>query len=403
MEDKNLNSKWMPSAVPFFVFGFLYYLLIPPFAFLWLNDNTIVAIASDYIRSEFFDVYYAIDCVVVAISWFAGYLYAQRISYKINSPLDIAANRNYIAWLLIISLGILVAYNILTAISAGTVLFSGYGEEYNTSLLGTLATALFTTVIFHNFFTNLKIKQVFIRLFIIISILMLGLGSRMFFVLGSISLLVGYISNHPRSLNRAFIYLIFGLLFFLMIILGVMRQGADFTLDSLIDIAIAEPVFTSTSGGIYFNNIGARPLLQIPYDLIASFVNFIPSTFYPAKMELIISINKNDDISSPFGASSLLLNIYSNFGVVYPLFMMCIGFFYGYLRKKGKSSHFFKAVYFSVLPLLMFHFFREGYITVIKVMFFNSLIFPFLCLYILLLISRKSNVQSAKIINNSML
>ena len=67
-----------------------------------------------------------------------------------------------------------------------------------------------------------------------------------------------------------------------------------------------------------------------------------------------------------------------------------IGFLYGYLNKLAKFSIFYRAVYFSLLPLLMFHFFREGFITVIKVMFFNGFILPaIIVLFLYLLFVKK--------------
>jgi len=132
-------------------------------------------------------------------------------------------------------------------------------------------------------------------------------------------------------------------------------------------------------------------VLNIPVDIAAAFINFIPSFLYPEKMLLISKLTFDENKESPFGASALFSNLYSNFGVFYPIYIFFIGYFYGFLRAKSFWSPFFRAVYFSLLPLLMFHFFREGFITFIKVLIFNGLIFPFLLLSLFYLCFKTNN------------
>jgi hypothetical protein len=164
----------------------------------------------------------------------------------------------------------------------------------------------------------------------------------------------------------------------------------ELSTDALIFIFFAEPLFTSTSGAIYIDNMNGRPLLSFPIEILASFINFIPTVIFPEKLELIELLTYNEAKASPFGASSIIVNIYSNFGILYPIYFFLIGLFYGYLKKLAKFSRFYKAVYFSLLPLLMFHFFREGFITVIKVIFFNGFILPLVIVMFLFLLFYKN-------------
>ena len=102
----------------------------------------------------------------------------------------------------------------------------------------------------------------------------------------------------------------------------------------------------------------------------------MPSVVFPGKIEVINQLTFNSAAESPLGGKSLIVNLYFNFGMFYPIYLIAIGSYFGFLSKKASSSVFYRATYFSALPLLLFLFFREGLITVVKVMFFNGLIVP---------------------------
>ena len=72
----------------------------------------------------------------------------------------------------------------------------------------------------------------------------------------------------------------------------------------------------------------------------------------------------------------MIANVYPNFGFFYPLYIGFIGGYYGYLYKRAHKSVFYRAVYFSALPILVFFFYREPIFTLVKVMFFNGLLVP---------------------------
>lgn len=353
----------------------MYYFLAPYFALQWIDGVILIDAARQFFKDDFFDFFYFLDCVVVLISWCGGYFLAKRIVIRGAPSLDFFARNHTLSWLLILFLYLFLIFHTVSSYFSGASFFSGY-ENYDIAVLGPLATTLYISVLFFHFFVDKSIKRAFLLIFLISSILMIGLGSRMFFILGSITLVIGYVSRNPDALKKIYFYLSLILLFSFVVLVGIFRGTDEISSEMFIGIAFAEPLYIATSASTYLANIGERPFLSFPSDLIASLINFIPSAIYPDKLNFIESIVLDVNKFSPFGGSSLLVNLYSNFGVAYPIFVFLIGLFYGYLYKRALTSRFFRAVYFSVLPLLMFYFFREGFITVFKVMFYNSLIFP---------------------------
>lgn len=386
--DKELGvSLWIPSAIPFFLFGFVYYLVTPYFTLLLFSDELLVEAALRYISIDYFDVYYFLDLFVILVFYIGGYMIGQccikrdyifidRLSLYKVSPLIIAS-------LLIIVLGMVF----LKIRSTGVALFSGY-ETYDVSVLGPIATLVFTVSLFYNFFVNSLVKKIYLALFFISSIVLLGFGSRMFFLLGLITIMLGVVSKKSYLLRSLRFYVFLGLTFLFVVGVGLWRSGGGGHGSSpMLSIFLIEPLFTATSGSLYIENSGGRPLVNYPNDLLASFVNFVPSFAFPDKMNFINLIIYDSNKYSPFGANALISNLYSNFGVFYPFYVFIIGLIYGFLCAKSHVSSFFRAVYFSLLPVLMFHFYREGFITFIKVFLFNGIFLPFLvlmCLYVFL-------------------
>lgn len=382
MKNNNIACKytvfWIPSAVPFFLFGFLYYLLSPFFVIYYLPNNIIVDVAKNYIDLTYFDFRYFIDLIQILVFWLSGYFLIQKISFKNNISIDRFSFFKFLPKLFSICLSLFLILLIFKLQKAGIRFFSGY-KNYDISILGQISTLVFFLAFCVNFFSNRIIKKYLVILFIISSVLILGLGSRMFFVLGFITVILGYISRHKAIVKNLFFLFFIGFIIVLVISVGLWRQGgiSDFSIEDSIAVFFAEPLFTATSGSIYFENFGGRPLLSFPKDIFASFVNFIPTIFFPNKLLFINSFTNDVNKYSPFGASALFSNIYSNFGIFYPLYFLFIGSFFGYLKKQSNKSEFYRATYFTVLPLLMFHFYRAEFITVIKALFFNGFILPF--------------------------
>jgi hypothetical protein len=368
---------WIPSPLPFFLAGLFYYLVTPFLSLMFLSHQRLIAVAHQHISLEFFDHYYWLDVLVILSFFVLGIRLAGLLSKP--SQLFNAASEFRLSPLLVLSgLSLLLLFLVFKIRSQGLAFFSGY-ESYDKSILGPLSTLVFTLALFYNFFSSPSIKRIFLVLFFISAILLLGFGARMFFLLGVIAVGIGFLSNRRWLLKSKWLYLTIGLIFILLLSVGIWRSGYSQDTDVLglmLSIFAVEPLFTMTSASAYLSNFDPRPLSGFPADVIASFVNFIPSMFYPDKLELINEMLYDPLKASPFGASALLVNLYSNFGGFYPFYIFAVGVLYGTLHKKAMTSLFFRAIYFSLLPVLSFHFFREGFITVLKVIFFNGLFFP---------------------------
>ncbi len=376
------SALWVPSALPFFMFGFCYYLVSPVFVLNIYPENRIFSAALNYVDLEYFGMEYLFDLVVIALSFLLGYLAGERGESAGGGVVDSPAYFKICPALLFIVFFMLLLLFSFRAYSVGVIFFSGY-SQYDISVLGPFATLVFLSALFYNYFQGFCSRLGFLFIFIVSSILMLSLGSRMFFVLGVIAISVGHLSRNKRMLRSPLLYVAAFLFLCFVTGVGVWRSGGDVTPEELLTIFFAEPVLTATSGAIYIENMGGRPILSMPRDIIASIVNFVPSLLFPGKLSLIEGLIYDEYKESPFGASSIIVNIYSNFGMLYPLYFLGVGLFLGMLRRRSGASEFYRAVYFSILPLLMFHFFREGFVTVVKVIFFNGFILPFIMVFVM--------------------
>jgi len=378
------KSLWIPSPLPFFLFGFFYYLITPFFVVTYFPEFSLVKTAEKFIHSSYFDMRYLIDCVLIISSWGCGYFSVLKIKSKVGI-LDRFSKFKIAPILLAFIFLSFLFFLLISSLLKGSTLFSGYAS-YDVAMLGQLSTLVFMSVWFINYFQNRHVTKIYIILFCVASILLLGFGSRMFFVLSVISLTLGYVSRYNKKLFSPSFLLFSSSLLIFVVWVGVWRSDMKLSSDALVFIFFAEPIFTATSGALYLDNFGGRPILSFPVDAFASVINFIPTIIFPEKLQVLNAITYNKYKASPFGASSLIVNLYSNFGVFYPAYLFMMGLMYGYLKKRAESSVFYRTVYFSLLPLLMFHFFREGFITVFKVIFFNGFILPAAtagCLYLL--------------------
>ena len=388
------GRRWIPGAAGFFLFGAVYYFLVPYAAFRWMPDSVMVRAAAPYVGAKFFDAWYWVDCAVIGASWTAGYLLGQRLPVRAGSLADEANEEPLATRVLVLALGLFLLFQVASAVRGGASFFTGY-ETYDIAVLGPLSTTLFSAVLLAIFSRDRVSRIAFLLLFLVTSVLMLGFGSRLFFLLGAVSLLISRVAGNAAILRRPWLYAGLAVLVGIVVPVGLLRQGADVSWQGMADIGVAEPVFTAVSAATFLENGGGRPLLSVPVDVLASFVNFIPSVVWPSKTEVLTAMMDNPHVYSPFGASALLGNLYANFGIFYPVFLAGVGAYYGFLRRKAQGSAFFQAVYFVALPLLMFHFFRENFVTVIKVMLFNALILPWVAIRLALYLSRAVAAQPA--------
>lgn len=372
--NENLGNVWVPSPIPMFLFGVIYYLITPFLSLAFFSDYSLISASLLYFDLSYFDFYYWIDVLSILFFLILGYKISKKIKIRRRSYLDKFDNYKLMPLLLFLLLFFYYLIILVKVISSG-LMFSGY-TTYDTAILGPASTLTFTSAFLYIFFKIPMIKKLFLMLFILNSITLLGLGSRMYFTLGSISIMLGFISLNRNLLTSIRLYLFIAMSLVFIVGIGVWRSSSKIDSEALISIFLAEPLFTSTTGALYIENSNGRPVFSIPTDILASIINFIPSAFYPAKGEIISALTYDINKEAPFGASSVIVNLYSNFGFLYPIYLILIGFYLGMVKRKANYSPFYKAVYFSTLPAFIFLFYRESFITFFKIIFFNGLFFP---------------------------
>lgn len=201
----------------------------------------------------------------------------------------------------------------------------------------------------------------------------------MFFVLSLMALTLGLAPRNRKLLRNVASYIFVAVTCLILIAVGVAGQGGiEFGSDQLIAVLLAEPYFTSVSGSLYREHSGGRPIYGLPRDLLSSVIHFIPSAIIFGKIAFMCEIKFASNVQSRFWTKALLVSPYSNCGIFYPTFFASVGCCYGFLCKKARQSVFYRATYFSALPVLTFFFFRGEFSTVTKVRLFNGLAVPLL-------------------------
>jgi hypothetical protein len=377
------NSKLIGPSI-FFVLGFIYYFFTPYLALTYYADNEHMLSALIWIGAELYDKYYLYDGLIILASWFLGYYLIFNMTKARESFLDSVADKKIFGKLLATLVALFTLILAADAILGGASFFSGYAD-YNILVLGPFATMAFSAILLRSFFIDSKIRLYFALIFLFCAFILIGLGSRMSVMLSLVAAALDYYYRHKIKVSTALsLGLFISLATFLMLAVGVVRDGGEISFESLMGVLFAEPTFTSISAVRFLQLSGERPVFGVPYDVLVGIVNFIPSIIFPGKIEFIENFSPSIHFGhNPFGANALLSNLYMNFGYFYPLFIIFVGGYYAYLHKRAFQSRIFKSIYISSLPLLLFYIHREGFVTLIKVMFFNSSLLPIIIMYFL--------------------
>ncbi|MCO8051206.1 O-antigen polymerase [Proteus penneri] len=378
-----IRKKQKINAIYFFLFGFLYYIISPVISLYFFDESWFVLIAKQHVKLNDYGLVYSFISVLCLLIFSLAYIIFSNLKFLKTNIGEKEKEHKLLPSIIFIIILSLLLFTIIKSYHSGVILFSGYNEGYNISLLGPLATISFSSIIFMFYFEKKKYKIGFFIIYLISNIFLLGMGSRMFFLIGLISIAINEYHKNPQIIKTLKFYILSISLFLFILFIGIWRSNSEFSLEKLLGIFFAEPLFTSISAINYLNTIENESLIKIPWDVVASILNFIPSEIFKDKIVIISQIAYDIKSYSPFGASSLLTNIYINFGILFPIYVFSIGMLFGILSKLSYNKLIY-SIYIATLPLLMFHFFREGFITYIKIQFFNGLIFP---IFIILLIS----------------
>ena len=269
-----------------------------------------------------------------------------------------------------------------------SILFTGY-KTYNVSFLAALGTINIVSLILY-IWTLLERKdnKIFLIVLIFSSVILLGLGSRMYVLIPIISLFIYKLFYAKRKYNftKFIFYSIFiGILF---LIIGAIRIGAVINVEFLVYLFLAEPIFTWWSASTFLS-VNELLIIDIPISYISSFINFIPSFFFTDKYKFLITLKENHFFESPLGATSIFVSIQGNFGWYGGIiFMFILGLFYSIIELYARRNNFILAYYIGIVSILPFQFFRDGFSIINKQLFWNMLIVPLIFITLGLFINK---------------
>ncbi len=376
-----------------FSFGFLYYLILP-FCVI-LTDSFLEFPGMNHLAKHYNDNIifpYLLITICLLISFLLGSFLPIKTKYLIKKKTIaekelVFGNRDL--FLLLIPFFIYAQYLIF---SNRSNLFQGYLIEYDAQFMGNIAT-FNTLFLFWGLYyagkstkRNHTLSLFFLFSIFEFSIVLLGLGSRMYILVPLISFLLFLLDNHQITIKKLTINAC--IIILLLLCVGVWRLGDKISLNALLYIGVAEPCLTWISAESMFTQNNTLPLFSVPSNFLSSFFNFIPSVLLPNKDELIQPITLSYE--SPFGATNLLLSLLDNFGILGScLTLFIFGFLLSYIRFNANSL-LSKTYYLCICGVIPFQLFRDNIAIINKILFYNFLLFPLVLIILEKAIYKKS-------------
>ncbi|HEY3309432.1 MAG TPA: hypothetical protein VGJ93_13340 [Desulfuromonadaceae bacterium] len=365
-----------------FLLGFVYYLVIPPMigSFEFLADypgmSRWIADFNEITVSKLVTYFCVIFSYLISFIFGSFFIVFIRGSRRLSTQRNIRLNLNYFSILIFIAILIIV-------IKHHAILFTGYNELYDISVLGPLTTLsiLQTYIVLYHHVSNSAKSILYtvslITLFIICTIIM-GLGSRMYVLIPIIALLIfkSTFSDNTISLGK---YITLGVVILIsMLTIGAWRIGATFDPGFYSYLFFAEPIFTWWSASTFLANNDLAPI-ALPTNFISSVLNFAPSFLFENKSDYLLDLHSVYSYNAPFGADSIFVSVQGNFGYVYGIcYMFLIGLYFSVIKVLSGHSSFLKTYYILICAVLPFQFFRDSFSIINKQLFWNMLILPVL-------------------------
>ena len=368
--------------ISLFIFGFIYYLVTPLFVVssrIW-EDYPGVQILYKYYKDEYI-LGYLVIVFLLGFFYLLG-SYIPIISNKRNWNTILTNKTVYSSkGLFAASFPVLLFSQFHIFTNRGS-LFQGYQIEMDNPFVGAIATtAIFYLFLFiynkkGNYSRN--INTILVIILIELSFVMLGVGTRMYFLVILVTIILYMHDNNVLPTKK--IILLGGTGIFLLLLVGIWRLGTEsVSLENIIYIGIAEPTFTWISA-ISMYDLNKLPMFSIPYNFASSFINFLPSIIFPDKAKMVSDISLNYD--SPLGAISVFASVISNFGIIGSfLAFFVLGFLISYIRLHWKSV-FGQTYYYCICGVIPFQLFRDPFTVVNKVFFSNLLLVPVLFIFL---------------------
>ena len=372
---KTVSSHWRRdrpsklSHINIFLIGWVYYLGLP-MAAGYLNLFALVDQAAPF--ADRFDVrtdrWYALAIYVFLLP--ACYIGGNWVACKFKSgPFRTGIRPRFSSQILLPIYALLLA---TFAFQARTLLFGGYVEGYDASLMGPLATIEMVLLYQYIACSAAGLRRysfAFGFLLFLASVVLLSMGGRIY-VASALSAVMFYrwkwVARTRQDRYRMVKWILLAPLAFAAI--GMIRLGT-FDLTGLGFFLLAEPLFTAISG-ISFVLDDKWHWFAFPNEFISSFVNIVPSSIWPNKVDQILQLSDiYPEYQSPFGAQSIVVSTIGNFGYVGGLmFVGVVGAFIGRVALKATTPH-SCALYCFLVSMLLFIFFRDPYQIQVKLVF----------------------------------
>lgn len=359
-----------------FLFGVLFYLISP---LIILQTDIFDGLpAIDPWKTNVLDISHLTTYILLVLEIVICFYAGSHVATKYSNPrFSVKRDLGRISSKVILVItGLFVGFFIFQLRASAFQGTASFNEDDR--LQGILSTANLLLFYIHFVLEQPKnTKRIFLIIFVINSIFLLGLGGRMYVIIPAVAYYIRAYNQAAVKGKSILPFILIPLITALSAsIIGAIRIGDK--LDKIMYFIFAEPIFTSYSSFSYVNQ-NTIPLASVPYSFMVSFLNFIPSLFWPGKAETLTKLVGDwAKFDNPLGAISVFVSIYANFGVIFGgVFVFLLGAFYGYLYKAFKNNNINKNLYYCFCGVLPFCFFRDPIGVPIKIFITSYLIIPY--------------------------
>lgn len=348
------------NHIGLFLFGVVFYLISP---LVILQTDIFDGLpAIDGWKTNVLDNHHLILYISLVLELVFFFCWGSHLATKYTNP-HFSKKRElgkFSSKIIFISTALFVGYFIFSLRSIAFQGTAGLDLDANDNRQGILSTCGLLVFYLHFGVEQPKNTQrLFLFLFIITAVFLLGLGGRMYVIIPIVAYFMRAYNKAAEKGKSLIPYLVVPIVGALSAsIIGAIRIGEK--LDKIAYFIFAEPVFTSYSSFSYINQ-NVIPLAKVPVNFLLSVFNFIPSLIWPQKAEVLGSLTGNwAKYDNPLGALSVFVSIYGDFGIILGgLFIFFLGAFYGYLYKAVKTGNMNRNLYYCFCSVLPFCFFRD--------------------------------------------
>lgn len=370
----NRTVFYMYASIAF-LWGWLYYLAMPIwFSGIYIkNGFPLYKTVQSLLLSMDLRAYW-IFCLSLLVAFFSGILLSSLAPMKLGTG---RAERGVSHWVI---LGVVVV-QLFCYFQLRNSLFQGYGglnwdekNPYKSFISGLNVTLGVIFVL--NYDLGGKRRWMSLIALLINSIMLLGMGGRMYVLIPIITFIYYKLVFGAWGIRKVLVMICLGAGGGLLV--GLLRQGADVTVDGILYVFLGEPIL-NWIGGANFWVVNKVDLFEIPYGILGAILGMIPTFLWPSKAEYLGSFANNGfSVESPVGGTNVIISLLSNFGICGSVVaVLFLGIFTGILVSLSRKGQFFKCLLSAHVALLAFMFFRDNFGIHIKTLFVNALLIPY--------------------------